>query len=100
MTELSIVIPTLQRAELLERCLYSVERGTQCSFEIVVVDGASTDDTGAVLNRARQRLGDRLQIIREEQREGCATPPSGCGSEGAASLRGRHGRTRHDRYGE
>jgi len=70
MTELSIVIPTLQRAELLERCLYSVERGTQCSFEIVVVDGASTDDTGAVLNRARQRLGDRLQIIREEQREG------------------------------
>jgi GT2 family glycosyltransferase len=70
MNDLSIVIPTCQRSDLLERCLISIERGTQCSYEIIVVDGASTDGTAAVLNRARQRLGDRLQIIREEKREG------------------------------
>jgi GT2 family glycosyltransferase len=70
MPELSIVVPTCQRAELLERCLWSVERGIHCDYEIIVVDGASTDATAAVLGRARQRLGDRLQIIREERREG------------------------------
>jgi GT2 family glycosyltransferase len=70
MRDLSIVVPTCQRSALLEQCLFSVERGTQCDYELVVVDGASTDDTSDVLNRARQRLGDRLQIIREERREG------------------------------
>jgi GT2 family glycosyltransferase len=47
-----------------------VEAGTRCSHEIVVVDGASTDATAAVLNAARQRLGPRLQVIREDRREG------------------------------
>jgi len=68
--QLSIVVPTCQRADLLEQCLLSIERGTQCDFEIIVVDGASTDGTSAVLERARQRLRDRIQIIREEQRQG------------------------------
>lgn len=72
MTErmLSIVVPTFQRAQLLEQCLLSVERGTNCDFELIVVDGASTDSTPDVLDRARNRMGDRLKIIREEQREG------------------------------
>jgi O-antigen biosynthesis protein len=67
---LSIVVPTFQRAQLLERCLLSVERGTHCDFELIVVDGASHDATQDVLERARQRLGGRLQVIREEQRQG------------------------------
>jgi GT2 family glycosyltransferase len=70
MKDLSIVIPTCQRGPLLERCLDSIEASTRCSYEIIVVDGASTDDTAPVLDAARQRLGQRIQIIREEQREG------------------------------
>jgi GT2 family glycosyltransferase len=42
----------------------------RCSHEIIVVDGASNDRTGDVLNHARHELGDRLRIIREERREG------------------------------
>jgi O-antigen biosynthesis protein len=70
MIDLSVVIPTCQRAQLLEQCLLSVAQGTQCNYEMIVVDGASADDTAAVLNNARQRLGERLRIIREEKREG------------------------------
>jgi O-antigen biosynthesis protein len=70
MKELSIVVPTCQRAGLLEQCLASIERGTRCDYELIVVDGASTDSTPAVLDRARQRLGERLIVIREEKREG------------------------------
>jgi len=67
---LSIVVPTFQRAQLLERCLISVERGTHCDFELIVVDGGGTDATPEVLERARQRIGARLQVIREEPRQG------------------------------
>ena len=70
MPELSIIIPTCQRAQLLERCLVTIEQGTHCDFELIVVDGASTDATPGVLGRAKQWLGDKLKIIREERREG------------------------------
>ncbi len=70
MKDLSIVIPTVQRAGLLEQCLASIERGTRCNYEIVVVDGASSDSTGEVLKQAAHRLGNRLVVIREEKREG------------------------------
>jgi GT2 family glycosyltransferase len=70
MKDLSIVIPTCHRAELLKQSIASIERGTHCDYEIVVVDGASTDGTAGVLSAAKQRLGDRLNVIREEKREG------------------------------
>jgi GT2 family glycosyltransferase len=70
MKDLSIVIPTCRRAVLLEQCLDSIERGTHCDYEVVVVDGASTDGTPAVLKAASGRLRERLVVIREEQREG------------------------------
>jgi len=70
MYDLSIVLPTCNRGRLLEKCLASIIANTKCSFEIVVVDGASTDSTQATLNEAAHDLGDRLKIIREEKREG------------------------------
>ena len=70
MYDLSIIIPTVNRASLLERNLLSLIDGVRCWFEVIVVDGASEDDTGEVLERARQSLGERLTIIREERREG------------------------------
>jgi len=70
MPQLSIVIPSCERAEMLERCLAAIEQGTACDYEAVVVDGASTDDTPVVLEAARRRMGGRLRIIREEQRQG------------------------------
>ena len=70
MLDLSIVLPTCNRAALLDKCLRSIEDGVGCEHEIIVVDGASTDATPDVLADAAKRLGDRLRIIREPQREG------------------------------
>lgn len=41
----SVVIPTCNRREALARCLDSIVAQTYCSFEIVVVDDCSSDDT-------------------------------------------------------
>jgi GT2 family glycosyltransferase len=70
MRDLSIVLPTCNRGRLLEKCIASIVAGTKCSYEIIVVDGASTDSTQATLTEASHDLGDRLKVIREEQREG------------------------------
>src|SRR5258708_22597169 len=70
MYDLSIIIPTVNRASLLERNLISLVEGVRCWFEVIVVDGASEDHTGDVVDQARQILGDRLAVIREERREG------------------------------
>ncbi len=70
MYDLSIVLPTCNRGELLERTLAAIYAGTRCNYEIIIVDGASFDRTQAVLTEAQVDMGDRLKIIREEQREG------------------------------
>lgn len=70
MYDLSIILPTCNRGRLLEKCIASIVAGTQCSFEIVVVDGASTDSTEQTLTEAGHDLGDRLKVIREDKREG------------------------------
>lgn len=68
--DLSIVLPTCNRAGLLERALGAIAANTRCRHEVIVVDGASTDYTPHVLDRARASMGDRLKIIREDKREG------------------------------
>ncbi|MGD0137655.1 MAG: glycosyltransferase [Tepidisphaeraceae bacterium] len=70
MYDLSIVIPTCNRAELLRCGLMSLRQDLQCSYEVIVVDGASEDQTGAVLAEFGHYFGDRLKIIREDRRQG------------------------------
>src|SRR3954470_12226138 len=70
MLELSIILPTCNRAALLAKSLASISAGVQCEHEIIVVDGASADGTSQILDQASAKLGDRLRVIREPQREG------------------------------
>jgi GT2 family glycosyltransferase len=70
MVELSIVVPTCNRADLLRRCLTGIAAATQCSHEVIVVDGASTDHTPQVLEALQAEWGERLRVVREERREG------------------------------
>ncbi len=67
MPELSIVIPTYNRAPLLARCLASIAATVQADYEIIVVNGASTDATRQVLE---QHQSPRLKVIHEPQRQG------------------------------
>jgi GT2 family glycosyltransferase len=84
MLELSIILPTCNRAVLLERCLASLNN-IACSHEIIIVDGASTDHTRDVLSDASRKLGDRVRIIREEKREGFVK----AANKGFRAARGR-----------
>ena len=68
--DVSIIIPTCNRASLLERALVAIAQTVRSRHEVVVVDGASTDDTQGVLARAAEWMRDRLRVIREDKREG------------------------------
>ncbi len=70
MYDLSIIIPTCNRADLLERSIASLCEDVKCSFELIVVDGASEDRTAEVLGNAARSLGSRLTVIHETKREG------------------------------
>lgn len=68
--QLSIILPTCNRSNLLAKSLAEIEAGVRCSHEVIVVDGASADETSSVLAHAGRSMGERLRVIREEQREG------------------------------
>lgn len=86
MLDLSIVIPTCNRAASLARCIAAARNATRASVEIVVVDGASADGTPAVLAAAGDLLGDRLRVIREDRREGFVRAVN----KGFRAARGKH----------
>jgi GT2 family glycosyltransferase len=52
----SVVINTLNRAHLLGDCLAGLERQTYENFEVIVVNGPSTDVTAALLESHRGRI--------------------------------------------
>jgi GT2 family glycosyltransferase len=70
MIDLSIVVPTTNRAASLASCLVAIRNTVTCSHEVIVVDGASLDNTPAVLESAKNAMGDRLRVIREPRRQG------------------------------
>src|SRR5688572_30130056 len=85
MYDLSIVLPTCNRAKLLERSLAALWRGVSCDYEIIVVDGASNDETPGLLKQAQMAFGERLRIIREPKREGFVR----AANKGFRAARGR-----------
>lgn len=49
MVELSIIIPSYNTRELLKDCLSSIYQGTKVSFEIIIVDNGSKDESPAMV---------------------------------------------------
>jgi GT2 family glycosyltransferase len=86
MLELSIILPTCNRAALLEGAINAIGAATACNHEIIVVDGASSDKTQQVLADAHRRLGEKLRIIREPRREGFVR----AANKGFRAARGRN----------
>ena len=56
MLRLSVVIPVLDDAALLDHCLSALARQTVSPFEVVVVDNGSSDDSAAVARRYGARV--------------------------------------------
>lgn len=79
----SIIIPLFNKAEYTERCLQSiVEHTPEGTYEVVLVDNASTDGTALLL----QALEGDVQVITNPVNRGYAVA---C-NQGAAAARGRH----------
>jgi glycosyltransferase involved in cell wall biosynthesis len=65
MTQVSVVIPTFNRANLLPRAIGSVLAQDHGNLEVIVVDDGSTDETPAVM--AEQMASDpRVRYIRQD----------------------------------
>jgi len=67
--QISVVLPTHNRAGILGRAVTSVLDQTFSDLELIVVDDGSTDDTHAVLNTIQD---PRLVYVRLEERRGAA----------------------------
>ena len=78
----SVVIPNLNRADLLLECLESLERQRFRDFEVIVVDQASSDDSAA---RVQERFGEAVKVIVNSANLGFA---EGC-NVGIRASRGR-----------
>lgn len=62
----SVIIPTLNEEQTLPHLLLDLENQTMKTFEVMVVDGASTDRT-LDFARATRRRDPRFQILRSRQ---------------------------------
>ena len=70
---LSVIIPTYNCADYLERALNSVFSQTYQDFEIIVVDNSSTDHTKDVLSSFNnERLMMNLDELKAEAKEDLA----------------------------
>lgn len=57
--KLSVIICTFNRAERLAKCLESLTKQTFKDFEVIIVDGGSTDGTLKVTEKSRNSLNTR-----------------------------------------
>jgi glycosyltransferase involved in cell wall biosynthesis len=63
---IGVVIPTFNRPEALVECLRHLEAQTWRSFEVIVVDDGSTDETAAALEAYQGRSELRLRYLRQK----------------------------------
>lgn len=83
----SVIVPARNEARNIERCLRSILAGGYPSFEVIVVDDHSTDDTAAIAERIA-REDARLRVLRgAELPEGWFGKPWAC-CQGAQVAKG------------
>ena len=63
----SIIVPTYNRAGVLSRAIRSIFSQTYSNIEIIIVDDASCDDTGNVVESF---MDDHIHYIRHDKNQG------------------------------
>lgn len=79
---ISIIVPTYNRAALIDKTIHSLLNQTKDNFEIIIVDDGSTDNTKEVIEKIKDR---RVQYIYKTNSERGATR-----NLGAKHAKGRY----------
>ena len=83
MAMVSIVIPTFNRASLLEECIISILKQSYTDYEIIVIDDGSTDNTLEILGKYAQVYKQKIIFV-EQERKG----PAAARNKGISLARG------------
>ena len=73
MPTVSVIITTYNRAHVLGRSIQSVLNQTFQDFELIIVDDASTDNTGSLVKRFRSK---KIKYIRHQVNQGGSVAPN------------------------
>lgn len=72
---LSIIIPSYNRATLVDKTLQSLEKQSRSDFQVIIVDHGSTDNTEEVCGRYKASLHlSYYKITRDDERFAAAVP--------------------------
>lgn len=82
--EVSVIVPTHNRADSLLRHIAAVLAQDHPAFETLYIDDASTDNTANVLAKAAEQHGPRLRTLRMPQQSG----PAAARNKGAELAQG------------
>lgn len=66
----SIILPTYNSKDTIERAISSVIFQNDTNWELIIIDDKSTDKTYKILDKYKKQLGDRLTIITNEKNLG------------------------------
>ena len=66
---ISVIIPVYNVEKYLDRCLESVTNQTYKNLQIIIVESASTDNSGEICDRYSQ-TDPRIKVIHQSEREG------------------------------